>query len=233
MCYYWVSNTKPLCLSIILTITVVMQSFLSGFSGQCFTWNFSHHLKISWWTLELISCRYVTDVQSTILKNRLSRRHSNVLAAPDNLEVRLLFFPASFHIIILLRQSNSGFIFRRISIKPEGLAVFEPRLKIRLSLPQEVSSSKQELEGVCVETWGPHTSGVNSRQCMEAGRIQQSPLHWTSFSEKEAEFQKEENAAFSWTAWAEAIIRSGKHPFFWSHLFQQISSESVLCWKLS
>lgn len=216
------------------TITVAMQGFLSGFSGQCFTRNFSHHLKISWWTLELISCRYVRDVQCTILKNRLSRRHSNVLAAPDNLEVRLLFFPASFNIIILLKTKQFSFHLQEDLHQTWRTCCLEPRLTIRLSLPREVPSSKQELEGVCVETWGPHTSGVNSRQCTEAGRIQQSPLHWTSFSEKEAEFQKEENAAsFSWTVRAEATIPSGKHPFFWSHLFQQISSESVLCWKLS
>lgn len=108
----------------------------------------------------------------------------------------------------------------------------EPRLTIRLSLPEEVLSSKQEVEGVCVEPWGLHTSGVNTRQCTEAGRIQQSPLHWTSINGKEAEFHKEEHTAYcSWTAWAEAIIpraniSSFGHIFFNRYSLNMCSAES-------
>lgn len=158
------------------------------------------------------------DVQYTILEKLLS---SSVLAAPDNLQVWL---PVVFPSII-----QHYYIVENKAIQVSSSGGSSPsNLKDLLSWTGWQSgfySLRKFLlvnKSWKVSVWNhkDHTHQVlTAEQCTEAERIQQSPLHWTNFSGKEAEFQNKDHvASFSWTAWGEAIIPRANIPSF-GHIF--------------
>lgn len=130
------------------------------------------------------------------------------------------------------RQSNSGFIFRRISIKPEGLAVFNQGWQsgfhsLRKFLP--VNKSRKVFvwnHEDCTYQVLTANNALRQEGCSRALFTGQASVG------KKLSSREEHTASSSWTAWGEAIIPRVNIPSF-GHSFFNRSSVNLLCWKLS